>query len=67
MWTCKDCAYADTCRSPHGERGLKYRLFALNLNGFGRSPHGERGLKCFRCGHIRAVTSRSPHGERGLK
>ena len=24
----------DVGRSPHGERGLKYRFFALNLNGF---------------------------------
>ena len=36
--------YAD-CRSPHGERGLKFcrhRIFAFKLR---RSPHGERGLK----------------------
>ena len=46
MWTCGDCAYADCCRSPHGERGLKFPPFdAQNLD-VGRSPHGERGLKC---------------------
>ena len=35
----------DTCRSPHGERGLKLRI--ISLRGFikRRSPHGERGLK----------------------
>ena len=34
-------------RSPHGERGLKYRLdFLVELRG-SRSPHGERGLKLF--------------------
>ena len=34
-------------RSPHGERGLKCRLFSIvNWLSFGRSPHGERGLKC---------------------
>ena len=33
-------------RSPHGERGLKYRLHhgQVWIAG-GRSPHGERGLK----------------------
>ena len=32
-------------RSPHGERGLKFRFEAGEADGPGRSPHGERGLK----------------------
>ena len=33
-------------RSPHGERGLKFRrLEALHETAECRSPHGERGLK----------------------
>ena len=32
-------------RSPHGERGLKYRGHAVRGQLVGRSPHGERGLK----------------------
>ena len=54
-------------RSPHGERGLKYRLdFLVELRG-SRSPHGERGLKSTQ--HITGTYAirRSPHGERGLK
>ena len=55
-------------RSPHGERGLKYRLAAHLEKVCGRSPHGERGLKllCIRPLRTRD-TCRSPHGERGLK
>ena len=35
-----------SCRSPRGERGLKYRLQRHTLHaGVGRSPRGERGLK----------------------
>ena len=33
------------CRSPHGERGLKYQRRAGIAKINGRSPHGERGLK----------------------
>ena len=33
------------CRSPHGERGLKYVAATLRDLNDGRSPHGERGLK----------------------
>ena len=33
------------CRSPHGERGLKYHVLVLPHVVDGRSPHGERGLK----------------------
>ena len=33
-------------RSPHGERGLKFKLTDTEYPNFnGRSPHGERGLK----------------------
>ena len=34
-----------TCRSPHGERGLKSKCHVTICGGVGRSPHGERGLK----------------------
>ena len=34
-----------TNRSPHGERGLKYRRRHGHVRFNGRSPHGERGLK----------------------
>ena len=33
------------CRSPHGERGLKYAVSVPKCHVTGRSPHGERGLK----------------------
>ena len=34
------------CRSPHGERGLKYTPDVGKADSTeGRSPHGERGLK----------------------
>ena len=33
------------CRSPHGERGLKFGELAGAGGRSGRSPHGERGLK----------------------
>ena len=33
------------CRSPHGERGLKYLQDSETRIEFRRSPHGERGLK----------------------
>ncbi len=34
------------CRSPHGERGLKFNGVIEKVKPtFGRSPHGERGLK----------------------
>ena len=32
-------------RSPHGERGLKFKIAAGEIGYIGRSPHGERGLK----------------------
>ncbi len=32
-------------RSPHGERGLKYKNFKTLVETKSRSPHGERGLK----------------------
>ena len=37
---------SDVCRSPHGERGLKFGGLAFLIGLLGRSPHGERGLKC---------------------
>ena len=54
-------------RSPHGERGLKYRLRWSLLYLLCRSPHGERGLKCQHIDVFRHRLRRSPHGERGLK
>ena len=33
------------CRSPHGERGLKWARPAAMAGSTSRSPHGERGLK----------------------
>ena len=40
-------AYIVCGRSPHGERGLKYRTRRTRCNRRNRrSPHGERGLKC---------------------
>ena len=33
------------CRSPYGERGLKYVLADAGSVCEGRSPYGERGLK----------------------
>ena len=55
-------------RSPHGERGLKFRrLVALAVPVVGRSPHGERGLKYIRIFDGPIDFGRSPHGERGLK
>ena len=38
-------AEMSACRSPHGERGLKYRQRATLRIRQSRSPHGERGLK----------------------
>ena len=35
------------CRSPHGERGLKFMWTGIiHVRNTRRSPHGERGLKC---------------------
>ena len=57
-----------TCRSPHGERGLKYDNKSIAKWLIGRSPHGERGLK-FVMDFTKSglISRRSPHGERGLK
>ena len=54
-------------RSPHGERGLKYRPVEPNPFPPRRSPHGERGLKSDEKKLEHALYGRSPHGERGLK
>ena len=41
------------CRSPHGERGLKYTPDVGKADSTeGRSPHGERGLKCDTKGRV---------------
>ena len=62
----RECDYS---RSPHGERGLKCKMFTwMIVKHLCRSPHGERGLK-----YDNGITfwvngaGRSPHGERGLK
>ena len=55
------------CRSPHGERGLKFIAMVMLHDGVSRSPHGERGLKWCRPAPKREHQRRSPHGERGLK
>ena len=55
------------CRSPHGERGLKYGVAVRRAEPVCRSPHGERGLKCVQVADQSAGLRRSPHGERGLK
>ena len=56
------------CRSPHGERGLKFGWRHRASCKPCRSPHGERGLKSW-YREVRNSTDRgrSPHGERGLK
>ena len=55
------------CRSPHGERGLKFLPPAFHREGKRRSPHGERGLKSDIPRTSADTQCRSPHGERGLK
>ena len=37
------------CRSPYGERGLKFLERLGEFRFEGRSPYGERGLKSFNC------------------
>ena len=55
-------------RSPHGERGLKFRHTLKYIRTPCRSPHGERGLKsALTVAIVLRSFSRSPHGERGLK
>ena len=59
-----------TChsRSPHGERGLKLKIYCQQYQASCRSPHGERGLKLETELEKYDFDSRlSPHGERGLK
>ena len=57
----------NSCRSPHGERGLKSKRENFLALPSGRSPHGERGLKLSGDGTDPNLNGRSPHGERGLK
>ena len=60
--------YYGKCRSPHGERGLKWEYHYTAKSTFKRrSPHGERGLKYFGSDKSPILLRRSPHGERGLK
>ena len=42
------------CRSPHGERGLKFVKVNLVHVNLCRSPHGERGLKYIDQSHLDA-------------
>ncbi len=56
-----------SCRSPCGERGLKYKRPKKAYHRLSRSPCGERGLK-FALQRLDAIQQRrSPCGERGLK
>ena len=55
------------CRSPCGERGLKWHNHAVAIDCFRRSPCGERGLKCQAAARQLRHIRRSPCGERGLK
>ena len=55
------------CRSPCGERGLKFkRTNEIKIRG-SRSPCGERGLKLYNLVVLPPFLCRSPCGERGLK
>ena len=55
-------------RTPHGVRGLKFRVDVRHLVQVeGRTPHGVRGLKCQRQPHSGIGSGRTPHGVRGLK
>ena len=38
-------SFVSLCRSPRGERGLKFHLVSFRNLLSGRSPRGERGLK----------------------
>ena len=55
------------CRSPCGERGLKYEAGLSTRRAERRSPCGERGLKYWKSSSEAATARRSPCGERGLK
>ena len=56
------------CRSPCGERGLKFDAAGFFYSGRSRSPCGERGLKLLPPGiSVPKALCRSPCGERGLK
>ena len=67
IWGSQELEKEVPCRSPHGERGLKYIRSTYFGIVPGRSPHGERGLKYVLDVAQRCRGSRSPHGERGLK
>ena len=55
------------CRSPYGERGLKFVILRCKRFVYGRSPYGERGLKWLGSVTDTILDRRSPYGERGLK
>ena len=58
---------AGRCRSPCGERGLKWSSLCRSAACLSRSPCGERGLKSSMNSILDLKRSRSPCGERGLK
>ena len=63
----RTAASASACRSPCGERGLKYPRRTRPQSCRRRSPCGERGLKLRGELRNRTRSCRSPCGERGLK
>ena len=65
--TRRKCRLVLSCRSPQGERGLKFHPSRFGDCSIGRSPQGERGLKLPLDLFERGKRRRSPQGERGLK
>ena len=56
------------CRSPHGERGLKYRLYHGKIWSTGSLSSRRAWIEIsWVMQTLRCLWSRSPHGERGLK
>ena len=56
------------CRSPHGERGLKYFVLIATVNTMMSLPAWGAWVEMFVAKkEIYALRCRSPHGERGLK
>ena len=55
-------------RSPHGERGLKYKIQSLDTRADRSLPTRGAWIEISnRLNSLRTNRSRSPHGERGLK
>lgn len=50
------------CRSPHGERGLKFGRSNIDLDVEQSLPHGERGLKFVRVAVVVQVSKVAPQG-----